>query len=91
MLNYFEKFRDIFADECHPESKEDWAKTYEEHGEFFKEANSEFDKLWSDFHEYREVRNGYSTPDPKYPWGFVKRIRNIHLLMWLFKFIHFDF
>ena len=81
MLNYFETLRDIFADECHPTSEEDWAKTYEEHGEFFKEANSEFDKLWSDFQRYREVRNGYSNRDAKYPWGFVKRIEAIDIIL----------
>ena len=80
MLHYFETLRDIFADECHPESKEDWVKTYEEHGEFFKEANSEFDKLWSDFQRYREVRN-HSNRDAKYPWGFVKRIEAIDIIL----------
>ena len=84
MLHYFETLRDIFADECHPKSEEDWAKTYKEHGKLFKETYAEFQKLFDDYNMHREVRNGsyQNHRDAKYPWGYLSRFETVHMILY---------
>lgn len=81
MLNYFEKFRDIFADECHPKSEEDWAKIYEEHGDLFKQAYAEFEHFYDDYLYHRDNQGGYNR-NAKYPWGFKAKFQTVSEILY---------
>ena len=82
MLHYFETLRDIFADECHPKSEEDWAKIYEEHGDLFKEAYAEFQKLFDDYNMNREMRGDFQNyRNVRYPWGFLGRFQGLQSIL----------